>query len=355
MFVITKKTPPPANLSKDEHDFVISCREILEFVLKVYESTGKYPEELNLEFEFEEKFSVEDFRKLRDLDMLKANYSLQPTRTELTFFGFLYCSSEEAKKYQKSMEDAFNFLMKTLREERKEVDLQLDDFCRLVNPKLGVTFRQFWERLLAFFNSEPFVIFTISWSGSSSDAGKVYYSVCPRKRIREFKDFSQYLQRCYELIKASRGMAEPSALIGDTFNQEKAPAKLYVNEKRILELKNIKSTKFDLSKTAQILEEINRSFKYQNYLSIILLLRMLIDHIPPIFEMETFKEVANAQPISVKKTFLRFDEHVRNVADHYIHQKIRKKEHLPNDTQIDFRSELDFLLGEVIRTLHEKS
>ena len=45
---------------------------------------------------------------------------------------------------------------------------------------------------------------------------------------------------------------------------------------------------------------------------------------------------------------------IRGIADMYLHQQIRKTEVLPNETQVDFRKELDVLLGECLRILKEK-
>jgi len=41
---------------------------------------------------------------------------------------------------------------------------------------------------------------------------------------------------------------------------------------------------------------------------------------------------------------------MRSIADNYLHMPIRKNEILPNENQIDFSRELDFLLAEIIRT-----
>ena len=40
-------------------------------------------------------------------------------------------------------------------------------------------------------------------------------------------------------------------------------------------------------------------------------------------------------------------EDSRFLADSYLHQQVRANESLPNETQVDFRSGLDVLLGEI--------
>lgn len=83
-----------------------------------------------------------------------------------------------------------------------------------------------------------------------------------------------------------------------------------------------------------------------------MLCRAIIDHIPPIFNVNTFNEVANNYGSkSFKRNMLNLNNSLRNIADSYLHQTIRKKETLPNKTQIDFKNDLDVLLAEIIRFL----
>ena len=67
----------------------------------------------------------------------------------------------------------------------------------------------------------------------------------------------------------------------------------YVHQDRINELKSVSSTNFDLSKLIQFCDELNASRISGNVYTIIMLCRAIIDHIPPIFSVTTFNEVAN--------------------------------------------------------------
>ena len=82
-----------------------------------------------------------------------------------------------------------------------------------------------------------------------------------------------------------------------------------------------------------------------------MLLRAVIDHVPPVFGVRTFAEVASNYEggRSFRSMMRRLDEGLRKAADIHLHSAIRKKEVLPEFTQVNFRSELDFLLSEVIR------
>lgn len=81
-----------------------------------------------------------------------------------------------------------------------------------------------------------------------------------------------------------------------------------------------------------------------------MLCRAINDRIPPIFGLNSFNEVDNNYGTkSFKKNMLNLNNSLRNIADSYLHQTIRKKESLPNKTQIDFKNDLDVLIAEILR------
>ena len=83
-----------------------------------------------------------------------------------------------------------------------------------------------------------------------------------------------------------------------------------------------------------------------------MLVRATLDHVPTIFGYKTFIEVSNNYGgKSLKKSLLNLQNSSRNISDAYLHETIKQKESLPNATQIDFRNDLDLLLGEIVRIL----
>lgn len=126
--------------------------------------------------------------------------------------------------------------------------------------------------------------------------------------------------------------------------------KNFIHISRIDELKRLKIEDFDFKKLVKMLEEINDNYSLENYLSVSMLGRSIINHIPPIFNYKSFNEVANNYgSASFKKNMGSLNISMRSIADSYLHEPIRKKESLPNENQIDFSRELDFLLAEIIR------
>jgi hypothetical protein len=150
-------------------------------------------------------------------------------------------------------------------------------------------------------------------------------------------------------------------LIDDIFGYEQIAEKtikksgLYVNDNRLNELINLKSINFDLSKLISICKELNSNWQNENYYTIGLLIRSIINHVPPIFNASftSFDQVVGGYGSqSFKKNMKHLNESLRSTADGYTHFLIRKKEPLPNEQQIDYRNNLDVLLAEIITVLH---
>ena len=128
----------------------------------------------------------------------------------------------------------------------------------------------------------------------------------------------------------------------------------YINPSRLAELKKLESDNFDLAKLISLCEELNKNFNMKCCFAIAMLTRAILDHVPPIFGFTNFLQVSNNYTGS-GKSFREAMQHLENssrkIADLCLHSQIRKKETLPNITQVDFRNNLDVLLGEVVRIL----
>jgi hypothetical protein len=128
----------------------------------------------------------------------------------------------------------------------------------------------------------------------------------------------------------------------------------FINQSRIDELKQINSNDFDLSRLVRICEELNINYINKSYVSVILLTRTIIDHIPPIFGQKNFGEVyGNYGTRSFKEHMTHLDKSMRKIADSYLHTHIRKSETIPTINQVNFSQDIDVLLAEVCRHLNE--
>jgi hypothetical protein len=129
---------------------------------------------------------------------------------------------------------------------------------------------------------------------------------------------------------------------------------LFIDALKIDTIKNMQSLDFDFLRLVRICEEINSNYKQKNYMATSILLRVLIDHVPPLLGFRTFKEVASGYPgKSLKGTFLHLENGCRSISDGLLHQTIRRKESLPTVNQVNYSADVDVLLGEIIRKLQE--
>ena len=137
-------------------------------------------------------------------------------------------------------------------------------------------------------------------------------------------------------------------------NQKSTPHSIsFIDVSRLEELKLIGKEKYDLLKLIRLCEEINIAHQNSCYMTMAMLMRAIIDHVPPIFGVNQFSEVANNYKgaKSFKDSMTHLEGSLRKIADSHLHVQIRKKETLPTYSQVNFSAELDVLLAEIIRVL----
>lgn len=124
----------------------------------------------------------------------------------------------------------------------------------------------------------------------------------------------------------------------------------FVDQNRIKELELIENSEYDLTKMLAFLREMNIAYSNNMYLSIPLLVRATIDHVPPIFKKQNFADICGSYGSkSFKASMNNLESSLRKIADSVLHTPIRIKEDLPNKTQVNFKHDLDVLLGEIVR------
>jgi hypothetical protein len=150
-----------------------------------------------------------------------------------------------------------------------------------------------------------------------------------------------------------------TALAWVRMKEEKPPLKRAVtgdweliDDSRLEELRALKSPQFDFKKLIRFCEELNIASREDCYFAIGMLTRGLLDHVPPVFGVKSFSEVANnyvGGTKSFRDTMLHLDTGAKKIADGLLHTQIRKSETLPNRQQVNFGPALDVLLGEIVR------
>lgn len=130
--------------------------------------------------------------------------------------------------------------------------------------------------------------------------------------------------------------------------------KFYIAPERITALQAIGNAQWDFARLVELCREINMAAANRCHMSTAMLLRTVLNHVPPVLGYGTFAEVANnygglKSQKSFKASMQRLENSLRNIADMHLHSPIRSREDVPTATQVDFAADLDVLLGEVVR------
>ena len=105
-----------------------------------------------------------------------------------------------------------------------------------------------------------------------------------------------------------------------------------VADSRIVELRTLTSVDFDFRKHVRLCEEMQLAYGQQCYYATTMLIRGLLDHVPPVFGFKTFNEVANNYAgggKSFKEAMHHLENASRKIGDAHLHMPIRKSETLP--------------------------
>lgn len=118
-------------------------------------------------------------------------------------------------------------------------------------------------------------------------------------------------------------------------------------------LSKVTSGQFDTTKLTGYCREINSSFYHGNVVACLLLMRTVLNHVPPVFGHKSFAEVTANAGKSLKDNLEHLESGLRKLADLYAHQPIRKNEQYPTKCQVEpFRPQFELLLHEVLGRLH---
>jgi hypothetical protein len=160
------------------------------------------------------------------------------------------------------------------------------------------------------------------------------------------------------------GVQECRALIEGAVNhirRRPAPAQMpssgrpvhYVDASRLGTLRSLTGNPWDVTRLVQLCDELNIAYANNCFMATAMLVRSIVDHVPPVFGCKSFNEVESSYPgaKSFRSSMKHLNQSLRNIADAHLHVQIRAKEVVPSAAQVDFRADLDVLLAEVIRVL----
>jgi hypothetical protein len=94
-----------------------------------------------------------------------------------------------------------------------------------------------------------------------------------------------------------------------------------IADSHLVELRTLVSVDFDFRKLVRLCEEMQSAYSQQCYYATAMLIRGLLDRVPPVFGFKTFSEVANNYAgggRSFKETMHHLENAARKVADAHL-------------------------------------
>ncbi|MBB3475854.1 hypothetical protein [Sphingomonas sp. BK345] len=150
------------------------------------------------------------------------------------------------------------------------------------------------------------------------------------------------------LAAAIRHLRRPRAI---TLPPKVQTGTIYVDPSIIEQIATLPTTNFDFSRLAELCRSLNVTAAANAHMATAMLLRAIIDHVPPIFGFKTFEVVAAQAPgtHTFKQQLGILQNSMRKATDACLHTPIGKKRDLPTAVAVDFRSPLEALLQHIIR------
>lgn len=113
-------------------------------------------------------------------------------------------------------------------------------------------------------------------------------------------------------------------------------------------LETLKSSSYDVTSLVRICREISSSYSHGNVLAVALLMRTVLNHVPPVFGQDTFGQVVANVGRSLKDSFDHLENGLRKIADFHTHRKIAAVESYPSASQVEpFKPQFELLLQQV--------
>lgn len=112
------------------------------------------------------------------------------------------------------------------------------------------------------------------------------------------------------------------------------------------------SKDFDTAVLVRLCKEINSCFFHGNIVATALMMRTVLNYIPPVFGHTTFSQVTAQSGKSMKTAFSTLEEGLRKIADFHAHRKITAIDIYPSAIQVEpYKPQFAVLLDMVLSKL----
>ncbi len=117
-------------------------------------------------------------------------------------------------------------------------------------------------------------------------------------------------------------------------------------------LTEIETANSDAASLVRMCREINSSYAHGNILATVLLMRTVLNHVPPVFGFDTFVQVVANSGKSLRDSFDHLEGGLRKVADFHAHRKMAASGFYPSGAQVEpYKPQFELLLQQVIARL----
>jgi hypothetical protein len=203
-------------------------------------------------------------------------------------------------------------------------------------------FNQYWKRQIMTRDSEALL------AGRKIPIHKYYWATASFLMgiAKQLSEFSYLIDK---LIAQSEGLEQKTGDLdmGRT---------VYIEKSTLLRLTKIRNKNFDLNRLISFCGELDDNYSLGNYHSCAMLLRAILDHVPPIFGKVSFDDVcAQYGGKSFKDIMRPLNETAKKIGDDYLHTQINKKVLVATKTQVNFQANLDMLLNEAAAILEKEA
>lgn len=239
--------------------------------------------------------------------------------------------ADEFEKLRKQTIIAFSSISKEAATEIEKFNLQ---------TKTDI-FNQYWRRQIMTRDSEAL------YAGRKIPTHK-YYEATASFLTGAREQLDEFLYLIDKIVAQSKSPEQKT--LGEDGGRT-----AYIDKNTLLRLSRIEHDDFDLSRLISLCNELDDNYSLENYHSCAMLLRAILDHIPPIFGKTSFADVCAQHGGKSFKDIMRpLNETAKKIGDDYLHTQISKKVLAVTKTQVSFQANLDTLLNEVAAILESK-
>ncbi len=136
---------------------------------------------------------------------------------------------------------------------------------------------------------------------------------------------------------------------GDSAGFALGSASWIVDRGLLVRLESVKPRMLDASVLVRLCEEVNSCWAGGNVVGTVLLMRAVLNYVPPVFGCETFAQVVASRGKSLKDSFTHLEDGLRKIADFYTHRRMGPADYYPSTAQVEpFKPQFELLLQDVL-------